>query len=131
MECLAHEQNDDEDVAALVPNYHAPNTSALQPQYSVTAASSFPTAISTCHSVNPPLYACVGNRATVRNRADSRTRDHMACAQARTIRVRAAALPSESLNHEPPPLQQLLLDSTLPLPNQQLVERSPAISSHI
>jgi hypothetical protein len=35
----------------------------------------------------------VGNRGTVRSRADSRTRDHMACAQARTIRVRAAALP--------------------------------------
>jgi hypothetical protein len=46
--------------------------------------------------------ASVGNRATVRSRADSRTRDHMACAQARTIHVRAAALPSQSINHEPP-----------------------------
>ena len=43
----------------------------------------------------------------------------MACAQARTIRVRAAALPSESINHEAPPLQRLLLDSTSPLPYQQ------------
>ena len=40
----------------------------------------------------------VGNRATVRGRAGSQPRDHMACAQARTIRVRAAALPSESIN---------------------------------
>jgi len=39
----------------------------------------------------------VGNRATVRSRADSQRRDHMACAQARTIRVRAAALPLESI----------------------------------
>jgi hypothetical protein len=38
----------------------------------------------------------VRNRATVRSRADSRSRDHMACAQARTISVRAAALPSQS-----------------------------------
>jgi hypothetical protein len=58
-------------------------------------------------------------RATVRGRADSRARDHMACAQARTIHVRASALPSESINHEPPPLQRLLLDSTFPLPYQQ------------
>jgi hypothetical protein len=42
----------------------------------------------------------------------------MACAQACTIRVRAAALPSRSINHEPPPLQRLLLDSTFPLPYQ-------------
>jgi hypothetical protein len=33
--------------------------------------------------------------------------------------VRAAALPSRSINHEPPPLQRLLLDSTFPLPYQQ------------
>jgi hypothetical protein len=64
---------------------------------------------------------CVGKRATARSRAYSRTRDHMACAQARTIRVRAAALPSRSINHEPPPLQRLLLDSTFPLPYQQYV----------
>jgi hypothetical protein len=48
----------------------------------------------------------VGNRATVRSRADSRSRDHVACAQARTIRVRAAALPSESITNQPP-LQRL------------------------
>jgi hypothetical protein len=46
----------------------------------------------------------------------------MACAQARTIYVRAAALPSQSkINYELLLLQRLLLDSTLPLPYQQVL----------